>query len=219
MKKWLIIILLLAGLVAAVKLDFLGLSSKYLVKSLEKIPGLSWFLPTQTKKDSMDNLNKDVILKKYYEKEKELMDLKKNSEQITQQLQLSQEKIQKLENYEKQFDELEKREEALDEAVAKNDSKAFVQFYEEMDPDTAKKIYIELKQEQVQDEKIKQLSSVYSNMEPNQAAEILSSMIKKDLNLVLAILRGMKSENVSAILADMESQDAALITKEISGQQ
>ena len=63
-------------------------------------------------------------------------------------------------------------------------------------------------------EKVQSLVKLYSTMKPKDAARIFNTL---DLRITVAILKGMKPGVSSAILAQMQSEKAKLVTSELIG--
>ena len=55
---------------------------------------------------------------------------------------------------------------------------------------------------------------LYSAMKPQDAARIFNSL---DMNITVALLKGMKPSSSSAILSQMDSQKAQTVTAELIG--
>ncbi|MBM7581381.1 flagellar motility protein MotE (MotC chaperone) [Caldicoprobacter guelmensis] len=65
-------------------------------------------------------------------------------------------------------------------------------------------------------ENIRDIAKVYENMEPEQAASILSQM--EDSSLVIQILRNLSKEKSGEILGAMDSKKAAELTRQMAGE-
>ncbi len=72
--------------------------------------------------------------------------------------------------------------------------------------------YIEQKQE-IQDKKAKELSSIYENMHPARAAQALLSMQRE---LAIGILSNMRKKLAGKVLDQMQSEEAAEISRDYS---
>ena len=55
---------------------------------------------------------------------------------------------------------------------------------------------------------------MYSSMKPKDAARIFNSL---NMNITVALLKGMKPSSSSAILSQMDSQKAQAVTAELIG--
>ncbi len=88
----------------------------------------------------------------------------------------------------------------------------FIEWYGQMDPATAEYLYKQAVAEQEADKKVQEYAQTYSSMKPARAAAIFGNM-KDDLNFVANVLSLMDVEGRSAILAEMDPEIAAKITK------
>ena len=61
---------------------------------------------------------------------------------------------------------------------------------------------------------INTMVKLYSNMKPKDAARIFNTL---DMNIVVALLRGMKAAQASAVLAQMDATRAQAVTAELIG--
>ena len=70
------------------------------------------------------------------------------------------------------------------------------------------------KYNQTEQENVNSLVKLYASMKPKDAARIFNTM---DVDISVAILRGMKPSSSSAILSQMDAQKAQTITAELIG--
>ncbi len=104
--------------------------------------------------------------------------------------------------------ELSKKEKALKELEKKiNEKILYEKNLKKKLEDLIKKV------ELIKSKKIKHLVSVYSNMEPQQAAKVLE---KLDVNLAVKILAGMRGRKAGEILSYMEANKAAQLSKALT---
>ena len=85
-------------------------------------------------------------------------------------------------------------------------------YYESIDPANAEVLYKQVVQQQEADAEIQEYANTYAEMKPKQAAAIMEAM-QDNLKLVVKILQNMETEARSDILAAMDSEVAARITK------
>lgn len=95
------------------------------------------------------------------------------------------------------------------------DIEEYRKFYEGIAPENAAEIYRQVMEQKELEEKLTEQAEMYKNMEPAKAARILGEMTG-DLDLVSKILLHMKTKESGAILAEMDPNMAAKITKKIS---
>jgi len=96
------------------------------------------------------------------------------------------------------------------------DIEEYMKYYEGISPDNASIIYERVLEQHRYSEKIKAQGETYGKMEPAAAAAILQEMTVGDLDLVVGILSEMSSSKSSAILAEMDVDAAAQITKKMT---
>ena len=128
--------------------------------------------------------------------------------------------VNNLKVYRDSQEAFEKRVLEFDEEVVfgKNapDIEEYKKYYEGIDAANAEKIYAQVVEQYQYDARVKEQSNTYSKMEPANAADILSQMTAGDLDLVAGILSGMSPSKSSLILAAMEPETAAQITKKMT---
>lgn len=216
---FIIFLLLIGAAGAGIRLDFLGLSSKYLEKPLRNIPLVKYVLPPNKAKDPYANISKAQLMQEIDAKNRTIQEAEEQVDMLNKQLKAAQDEITRLDTFEKQVQQFDEDKKAFDEAIAEQDKKSFMELYERMNPDTAKQIYQELQGQEIKLADIKKNASAYAVMEPENAAKIMSEMIKTDVNLVVAMLKVMKAQDVAEILSSMDAKDAARLTKLLSPEQ
>ena len=94
------------------------------------------------------------------------------------------------------------------------DADTYIEWYNELDPEYAEKVYKDIIESQLADERILALAKSYEAMEPAAAAKVLEEM-KNDMDTVALILKNMSSEAQGKVLAAMNSSFAASVTKKL----
>lgn len=114
---------------------------------------------------------------------------------------------------------IQKEKEAIEKDKAeffkkvKNENKpAFVDYYEKMDPETAKKLYAEILKEDKVYADIKAFVDYYEKMDPTSAAKIFEQISKSDINLAANIIKYMEKGKGSKILQAMDPKISSRIT-------
>lgn len=95
------------------------------------------------------------------------------------------------------------------------DIEEYKKYYETISPDNAAEIYRQVVEQQEIERKLIEQAEMYKSMKPEEAAKILNGM-GGDLDLVSKILLHMKTKEAGAILAKMDTNMAAKVTKKIS---
>lgn len=87
--------------------------------------------------------------------------------------------------------------------------------------DDLKKIRLEIKsllniKEKEEEERLKRLVAIYSNMKPKDAAKIFNEL---DMTVLLDVMQGMKERKIAPIVAAMEADRARKLTKQLAERQ
>lgn len=110
-----------------------------------------------------------------------------------------------------------KKKEFYDEIVygeTAPDADTYIEWYNTLDAEYAEKIYKEILESKQVDKEILSLAASYESMDSKKAAKILESM-KNDLDTVALIMNNIGTEAQGKILAEMEPDYAALVTKKM----
>ena len=94
------------------------------------------------------------------------------------------------------------------------DTDTYIEWYNQLDAEHAEAIYREIVEAKQADEEIVELAKTYASMDAKKAASILESM-KTDMDTVALILNNMGTEARGKILAEMDPDFAAAITKKL----
>ena len=94
------------------------------------------------------------------------------------------------------------------------DADTYIEWYNTLDAEYAEKIYREILEAKQVDKEILDLAASYESMDSKKAAKILESM-KNDLDTVALIMNNIGAEAQGKILAEMEPDYAALVTKKM----
>lgn len=218
-----IVIAWLAIVVLMIKMDVGHFGSDILKPLLKDVPVLNWILPgepeeTETTEEGnyggYTSLKDAVDYIKVLELELEHAQTvnNTNSEELTtlmaeverlQEFELKQVEFQRI--YEQFYQEVIYSEKGpgIDE---------YRKFYEEIDPATAEALYKQVLLQLEKDKEMTDYVAKYSAMKPKAAAAIFDEMTD-NLNLVAEILLAMDSDSAASIMAAMNAQNAAKLTK------
>jgi flagellar motility protein MotE (MotC chaperone) len=126
--------------------------------------------------------------------------------------------IERLKSYETEYTDLQSEKEKFYNEIVYGDSApdtdTYVEWYNELDSESAEKIYREIVAADETSAKIQDMSKTYEDMDASAAADILSSM-SNDLDTVALIMNNMSTTARGDILAAMDPEFAALITKKL----
>lgn len=220
----------------ALKNNIYGLGDQFR-PSLERIPVLKLALPPlPPSEDPYDprHLTQKELLDKYNQ-------LRGMETELTAQIESANRRIAELENEKQQWERLKQEAEArrienenaenriqqqlsqleadkkeLSRLIAEGNKEGFKSYFEKVDPETAKAIYQELVQEEVIDQQYRNLAKSYTEMEPANAAAILSELATSDMPMVVNLFEAMKTNVAAEIIESMEPKLAADILKALT---
>jgi len=219
----LIIITWLSVMALLIKCDVGGFGSEVLRPVFKDVPVINWILPEASDaevikesgypytnlKDALDRIA--VLEASVGSKEAEIVSL---TDKVTE----LQAEVSRLSVYEAEQEEFEvKKIEFFEETVyGENapDTDIYVEWYNELDPEYAEQVYREIVAANTNDQQIIDLAKAYESMDPKDAAEILETM-KTDLDTVALIMNNMNTESQGKILAEMDPEYAASVTKKL----
>lgn len=219
-----IVLIWIAILCLIVKLDFGGFGSTVLAPILKDVPVINLILPGNTDVAVDDegseayggytNLREAVDYIKELELELErAQSAETTSTDEVAQLRAEVERLKTFEDAQVEFQRI--KTEFYEEVVyAENGPgiEAYRQYFEEIDPATAEYLYKQVVQQIEQSDEVARYAQAYSEMKPAAAAAIFEEMTD-NMDLIARILGAMEADKRGAILAAMDSQIAARITK------
>jgi flagellar motility protein MotE (MotC chaperone) len=203
-------------------MDVGGIGSNVLKPILQDIPVVNKILPSENGMET----TKDKSYGGYTSIKDAVEDLNKVQQQLEQaqntnatyseQIEALKAEVKRLQTFEDNQVEFQKIKEQFYEEVvyAENGPGAeeYREYYEEMDPSTAEALYKQVVQEEAVSSKMKDYVATFSGMDASDAAAILSAMTD-DLDLAAEILSSMSSTQRAAIMAEMDANIAARLSK------
>ena len=219
-----IVAIWLAIFALLIKYDVGGFGSTVLRPMLKDIPGINQILPDipdeqAAEENNYPYKNLPEAMDRISELEAELAaanGTKKGNANYLAQLEAE---VARLKTFEENQLQFQKEKDKFDKEVVFNDKapdpEEYKKYYEAIDPDNAAEIYRQVVEQQDTEKKLIEQAEMYKNMKPEEAAAILNGM-GGDLDLVANILLHMKTKDAGAILAKMDTNMAAKITKKIS---
>ena len=219
-----IVAIWLAIFALLIKYDVGGFGSTVLRPMLKDIPGINQILPEipdeqAAEENNYPYKNLPEAMDRISELEAELAaanGTKKGNANYLAQLEAE---VARLKTFEENQLQFQKEKDKFDKEVVFNDKapdpEEYKKYYESIDPDNAAEIYRQVVEQQDTEKKLIEQAEMYKNMKPEEAAAILNGM-GGDLDLVANILLHMKTKDAGAILAKMDTNMAAKITKKIS---
>ncbi len=210
-----------------------GLAERYRPE-IGSIPFLAWMLPEQPEIKDPKLMTETQLREKYTEYTAKISELTKQLEEANKkiaELQSFKDSVDKataesakmkkdaedqkviLEAEKKRLNELKT---TIDGLIVNGDTQGFKTYFEQVDSETAKKLYEEIiKKLQSSVNEIK-FAQIYENMDPSAAAKIFEQMGDAKIALVVETLKNMKKEISSEILASMGQTYAAKVTEKLS---
>ena len=210
----------LAILGLIIKMDIGGFGSTVLQPILKDVPVVNKILPESAEGPVVDAQYPYTTLNEAIERIKELEVELSNAQTQTEgnsdyvaQLGAEVARLREFESEQSAFEE-EKTKFYKEVVFNENapDISEYKAYYEGIDPANAEVLYKQVVQQQQASEEIEEYAKTYSEMKPNQAAAIMEAM-QDNLKLVVKILQNMETDARSKILAAMDAEVAARITK------
>ncbi|MCI8483617.1 MAG: hypothetical protein HFH41_04670 [Lachnospiraceae bacterium] len=214
------IVIWLAILALVIKMDIGGFGSTVLQPILKDVPYINKILPESTEEPVVDAQYPYTTLEEAINRIKELevelseaQSKSKGSSDNVAQLEAEVARLKEFENEQSAFEE-EKTKFYKEVVFNENapDISEYKAYYESIDPANAEVLYKQVVQQQEADAEIQTYAQTYADMKPKQAAAIMEAM-QDNLKLVVKILENMDTDARGKILAAMDAEVAARITK------
>ena len=222
---FIIVLIWIAILCLVVKLDFGGFGSNVLTPNLKDVPVVNMILP----KGDAGMVTEDGEGEAYsgYDSIQDAVDYIKELELELERAQSAQSasaeevnrleaEVERLETFEDSQVEFQRIKTEFYEEVVYADKgpgiEEYRKYYEDMDPATAEYLYKQVVTQLQESDEITTFASAYSSMKPKAAAAIFEEMTD-NLDLAVRILGAMSAEDRGKILAVMDTEIAARITK------
>ncbi|MDE5588857.1 MAG: hypothetical protein K2J60_06910, partial [Acetatifactor sp.] len=218
----LIVALWIAVVCVIVKLDIGGFGSSVLAPLLKDVPVVNMILPDSGQTETTDpgsyggysSLQDAVAYIRQLELELEQVRTASNNKDA--ELEKLMAENQRLSEFEQRTVEFQRiRQEFYEEVVYAEKgpgAEEYRKWYEEMDPATAEVLYKQVVKQLEASKEAQEYAATYAAMKPKEAAEIFNNMTN-ELNLVAKILNAMSVESRGAVLAAMDTEVAAKLTK------
>ena len=220
---FMIIVVWLAAMVILIKLDVGHFGSRILRPVLKDVPVINMILPAASddevaNESSLPYKNLAEALAQIDVLNETVAADQEKIQTMTEQIQEKDSEIARLKGFEddqERFTQL--KNDFYNEVVYGNsapDADTYIKWYESIDADAAEEIYRQVVAKEEASSEIKDLATTYAEMEPASAAKILETM-KGDLDTVTRIMREMSSSDRAEIMAEMDPDFAANITKKL----
>lgn len=220
---FLIIVVWLAAMVVLIKMDVGHFGSRVLRPVLRDVPVLNLILPAASDEEAAAET--DLPYKNLSEALDRIEELESQVTADQATIQTQQEELQEKDNEiarlkvfeedQQSFNELKNN--FYNEVVYGNsapDADTYIEWYESIDSEAAEEIYRQVVAQEQTDKNIQELATSYADMDPAAAAKILQTM-SGDLDTVAKIMDSMSPSDKAEILAEMDPNFAANITKKL----
>ena len=207
-----------------IKYDVGGFGSTVLRPILKDIPGVNEILPDIPDEQAAEENNypyKNLpdAMERIRELEAQVAAANGSRRGDANYLAQLEAEVARLKTFEENQLQFQTEKDKFDKEVVFNDKapdiEEYKKYYESISPDNAAEIYRQVVEQQEIERKLVEQAEMYKNMKPEEAAKILNGM-GGDLDLVSNILLHMKTKEAGAILAKMDANMAAKVTKKIS---
>lgn len=214
------ILIWLAILALIIKMDIGGFGSTVLQPVLKDVPVINKILPESADEPVVDAqypyTTLDEAINRIKELEVELSDSQSQSQGSSDYVAQLEAEVARLREFENEQSAFEEEKTKFYKEVVFNekapDISEYQAYYESIDPANAEVLYKQVIQQQEADAEVQEYAKTYSEMKPKQAAAIMEAM-QDNLKLVVKILQNMETDARSDILAAMDAEVAARITK------
>lgn len=219
-----IVLIWLAIFALLIKYDVGGFGSTVLRPLLKDVPVVSEILPEVSddqiaEENGYPYKNLQEAMERINELERVLATEKGSNKGNANYLAQLKAEVERLKTFEENQLQFQAEKDKFDKEIVFG-SKApsteeYKKYYELIDPENAAEIYRQIVEQNTLEKRYIEQAEMYKSMKPEEAATILNGM-SGDLELVAKILLHMKTKEAGAILAKMDSNMAAKITKKIS---
>jgi len=218
-KKYLFLILfvaIIALLIVAIRFDIGKVTSKYIRPTIKNIPIVKNILPKVTEDEPYVDYSKDQLINLVNGGELQLETL--NTELKEKELMMIEleRQIENLEVFEKEHLKFKEEKRKFDEQMASLDEDGFIEFYQQMYPEHANEVYIDIVKKQQMNKEQKKYAAIIAEMDATSAAKVLENLFQTDMDIILSILSNMDMESTASILEEMDSKIASTIVKQLA---
>ncbi len=204
---------IMASIVAVLVFNVFDIRDKYLRQYLEEVPFIAELLPPPTESSIEDLKSKEDLKTDIDTYKTQIETLENTIAELEQRILDDDEEIERLKVFEDEYLDFLEEKQLFDEAVGSENSEDFIEFYENMYPENAERVYADLKDIEIDITSFNEYITVYSGMEPSSVGSIMEELMVTDIQLVVAILDELSPTFAGEILATMPPDKAATIAK------
>ncbi len=210
-----IVLLLIAGIAAALWFNIFNLRNKYLLPTLQKIPIVNNVIPVPSEDGTEVTASRNELLTQIEDLQNQLKKSQDEVKALNEKNALFAEQITSLKAIESQQLKFKEDKAAFDKLVAEGNPQAYVNYYEQISPENSQQLYNDAKVKSTNEKDLKNYIATYQAMDEAAAAAMLEELMTTDSELVVLILRGVDSKKSAEILAGMDPVNSASITKQM----
>lgn len=188
-------------------------------------------LPVEEDPEDPANLTAEALVEKYNEYRAQVEELTASLDEAQRKLSEAAAERAGLETLKRDIEmakseqvdvvtELEKQTEAnqtlkdeLSRLIAQGDTAGFKEYFEQVDPETAERVYAQIIAAEAADAAQKQAAKPFESMDPGNAASVLEQLWISDSELTLDIFEAIRTQSGAEIMENLTPAAAAEITQ------
>jgi len=211
----LLLLIVVGAIVAVFVFDVFNIRDEFIIEPLRSIPLIGDFIPGEPLvENGVENgqAAEPAV-------DPEIAALISQIEGLQTQLNTAQalntqyeETVQVLQGYQNVITEYRENRRLFDEMIAMQDPNAFANFFEEVEPDTAARLFSQIRQQQQVDRDFRRYAATYAEMDTGEVADVFGILLMTDANLVVEILESFNPPQRAEIFNEMEAEDVAILT-------
>lgn len=214
-----IIAIWLGILVLVIKWDVGGFGSTVMYPILKDVPYVNKILPeveVPIEQQQYPYTTLSEATEYVKQLERQLAETQEKIDKKNDRIKELKAQLEKLSVYEEKEAEFEQLKQKFDEEVVFSDNAPdisnYQEYYEAIDPANAQVIYRQVLEQQKKDKETEDYVATYANMKPKKAAAVFDTMMDDNSKLVADILGAMDTQSRANIMAEMNAENAAIIT-------
>lgn len=100
----------------------------------------------------------------------------------------------------------------FDEMIAMGDPGAFAEFYEQVEPENAARLFSHIRATREVDREFRRYAATYAEMNTDEAAAVFTLLLTQNPTLLLRIIETFNTARRAEVFNEMEASDVAIIT-------
>jgi flagellar motility protein MotE (MotC chaperone) len=214
-----ILLIIFVGIGSVLWFDLFGVREQYVMPYIRQAPLIGQFFPEPTEapveveQSRFATMTPEEIEAEVTGYEYEIEQLDAELEAAREQKALDDEQIAYLAGFERQIENYRDVKERFDQMIVDGaGAAAYVQFFEEISPENAERLFRDSVARTEYDSEMRKLAAAYAEMDEKQAAASLDVMLATQQQLCVDILSYMSVEDRAAVFDEMTPDRVALIT-------